>query len=134
MYAIIEDSGTQIRVAKGDVVDVDPRKVGADSKTIKFERVLLVGDGTKGDSTIGTPYVAGAEVTAEIVGEVRGDKIDVIKFKRRKGYSRKYGHRQTYLRVKIDAITGPTGSKRKAPTQKKSTSKTTSKTTPKKED
>jgi large subunit ribosomal protein L21 len=104
VYAIIEDSGTQIKVAPGDVVDVDLRDVEPDAKKITFDRVLVVGADGDGDATIGTPYVDGAAVTAEIVGEVKGDKIDVVTFKRRKGYRRKLGHRQRYLRVKIDAI------------------------------
>ncbi len=113
MYAIIEDSGTQIRVAKGDVVDIDLRDVDSKRKKIKFDRVLMVGDsGTA--ATIGQPYVVGATVTAEILEEVKGDKIDVIKFKRRKGYRRKVGHTQRYLRVRIDEITGgPAASKPK---------------------
>ncbi len=120
MYAIIEDSGTQIRVAKGDIVDIDLRNVGAKRKKIKFDRVLMVGEsGT--DATIGQPYVAGAAVTAEVLEEVKGDKINVIKFKRRKGYRRKVGHTQRYLRVRIDGITGgPAASKpRKTKTTKK---------------
>ena len=137
MYAIIEDSGTQIKVAPGDVVDVDLREVGAKTKKIKFDRVLLVG-GSDGELAIGTPYVAGAEVTAKIMGEVKGEKIDVIRFKRRKGYRRKYGHRQGYLRVKIDGVSGPTKSKprtkpvaKKTPTKKTPTKKTPAKTEPK---
>jgi len=114
VYAIIEDSGTQIKVAPGDVVDVDLREVGPRTKKIKFDRVLLLGGDTNGDATIGAPYVNGAAVTAEIIGEVKGDKIDVIKFKRRKGYRRKLGHRQRYLRVKIDAISGPSAAKPKS--------------------
>ncbi len=108
MYAIIEDSGTQIKVAPGDVVDVDLREVGKRTKKIKFDRVLLVGhtDGD-GEAKIGTPYLAGVAVTAQIIGEVAGDKIDVIKYKRRKGYRRKQGHRQHFLRVKIDQIKKP---------------------------
>ncbi|MHC4128588.1 MAG: 50S ribosomal protein L21 [Planctomycetota bacterium] len=114
MYAIIEDSGTQIKVAPGDVVDVDLREVGPRTKKIKFDRVLLLGGDTNGDATIGSPYVNGAAVTAEIIGEVQGDKIDVVKFKRRKGYRVKQGHRQRYLRVKINEISGPKASKPKA--------------------
>ena len=108
MYAIIEDSGTQIRVAQGDVIDVDLREAGRQTKTIRFERVLLVGDPEGGNgAVIGTPYVAGAAVTGEIVGEVKGEKIDVFQFKRRKGHRRKVGHRQRYLRVRITDISGP---------------------------
>lgn len=103
MYAIIEDSGTQIKVQEGDVVDVDLRQLDDDAKTVAFAKVLMVGDETS-VGTIGTPYVSGASVSADIVGEVKGEKIDVVKFKRRKGYKRKRGHRQRYLRVKITGI------------------------------
>lgn len=111
MYAVIEDSGTQIRVAPGDVIDIDLRDLGAKKKKIKFDRVLIVGD-DQGDSaaSIGTPYVNGASVTAEVLEEIKGAKIDVIKFKRRKGYRRKTGHRQRYLRIKIQKIDGPKSS------------------------
>ena len=111
MYAVIEESGTQIRVAPGDVIDIDLRDLGAKKKKIKFDRVLVVGD-DQGDSaaSIGTPYVDGASVTAEVLEEIKGDKIDVIKFKRRKGYRRKTGHRQRYLRIKIEKIDGPKAS------------------------
>jgi large subunit ribosomal protein L21 len=105
VYAIIEDSGTQIRVAEGDVIDIDPRDMGKAKKKITFEKVLLLGDAESGDAaTIGTPYVSGASVTAELLEEIKGEKVDVVKFKRRKGYRRKQGHRQRYLRVKIGKI------------------------------
>ena len=111
MYAVIEDSGTQIKVAPGDVIDIDLRDLGAKKKKIKFDRVLVVGD-DEGDSaaSVGTPYVDGASVTAEVLEEIKGQKIDVIKFKRRKGYRRKTGHRQRYLRIKIQKIDGPKSS------------------------
>ena len=111
MYAVIEDSGTQIKVAPGDVLDIDLRDLGTQKKKIKFDRVLVVGD-NHGDSvsSIGTPYVDGASVTAEVLEEIKGKKIDVIKFKRRKGYRRKTGHRQRYLRIKIKKIDGPKSS------------------------
>ena len=107
MYAIIEDSGTQIKVMPGDVLDIDPRDISSKAKTpkITFDRVLMVGDADSDDAaTIGAPYVDGATVNAEILEEIKGAKIDVIKFKRRKGYKRKNGHRQPYLRVKITDI------------------------------
>jgi len=105
VYAIIEDSGTQIRVAPGEVVEVDLRELGEKSKSIKFDRVLMLGDESDGGKTvIGKPYIAGASVAAEVLGEVRGDKIDVVKYKRRKGFRRKTGHVQRYLRVKIGEI------------------------------
>lgn len=105
MYAIFEDSGTQIRVGQGDVIDIDLRDLGDKKKKLKFDRVLAIGDAEgKKKAKIGTPYISGASVTAEVLEQIRGEKIDVIKFKRRKGYRRKTGHRQSYLRVKIDKI------------------------------
>lgn len=99
MYAIIEDSGTQIKVAEGDVLDIDLRQGEvSEGDSLTFDRVLMMGD------AIGRPYVDGASVTADVIGEIKGRKIDVVKFKRRKGYKRKQGHRQRYLRVKITGL------------------------------
>lgn len=104
MYAIIEDSGTQIKVAEGDILDIDLRDRPEDGK-LTFDRVLAIGEnGSDSSGTIGTPYIDGAHVTAEVLDEVKGEKIDVIKFKRRKGYRRKTGHRQRYLRVRITGL------------------------------
>ena len=105
MYAIIEDSGTQIRVRSGDVIDIDLRDLPEDTESITFDRVLLIGDGET-TAKIGTPYLGGATVTAELLGEVAGEKLVIMKFRRRKGYRRKTGHRQHYLRVKIGDIQG----------------------------
>ncbi len=104
MYAIFEDSGTQIKVSVGDIVDLDSRIIEGAAKEISFDKVLVVGaeDGKPGK--LGMPYLAGASVSAEIMGEARGDKLRVGKYKRRKGYRRQAGHRQDYLRVKITAI------------------------------
>lgn len=103
MYAIIEDSGTQLRVSSGDVIDVDLRENAEAGTKLTFDRVLLVGG--DGDAKVGTPYLSGASVTGEVMEERRARKIDVIKFKRRKGYRRKQGHRQRFLRVKVGDIT-----------------------------
>lgn len=108
MYAIIEDSGTQIKVTPGDIVEVDLRDIGSDDEAAKitFDRVLMVGNAESEDAAeIGAPYLSGAAVTGEVLGEKKGEKIDVIKYKRRKGYKRKQGHRQRFLRVKITDIT-----------------------------
>lgn len=109
MYAIIEDSGTQIKVREGEVLDIDLRETGGEQaagSTLTFDRVLLVGQEEDGDpANIGTPYLDGASVSATVLDTVKGEKIDVIKFKRRKGYRRKIGHRQPYLRVQITGIT-----------------------------
>ena len=103
MYAIVEDSGTQIKVAEGDVIDIDVRDLGKDDSSSTFDRVLALQDGD-GAATLGTPYIDGMTVTAKVVEERLGEKIDVIKFKRRKGYKRKQGHRQKYRRVQVTGI------------------------------
>lgn len=110
MYAVIEDRGNQIKVSEGDVVQIDVM-AGADAKDGKqptkmtFDKVLLVSDGS-GKATIGTPYVSGATVTADVLEQFRGDKTIAVMYKRRKGQKKKSGHRQPYLRVKITGIKG----------------------------
>ena len=101
MYAIIEESGKQFKVTSGDTILID-RYAKDDEKSIKFDKVLLIGG--EGDAKIGTPLIAKATVSADIVGEEKGVKIDMQKYKRRKGYHKKLGHRQRYLRVKITGI------------------------------
>jgi large subunit ribosomal protein L21 len=106
MYAIIEDSGTQFKVNAGDVIRIDrpladhPKIV--DGKTIKFDRVLLVGG--EGSTKVGQPVLAGASVEAEVIGSVKADKVIIEKYNRRKRFHVKRGHRQNYLEVKISAI------------------------------
>jgi len=103
MYAIIEDSGTQIKASVGDVLTLDIRELPESAKDITFDRILLVGG--EGDSKIGLPYLEGVTVKADILErDFKGEKIDVIKYKRRKGYKRKQGHRQRYMKVKVSAI------------------------------
>lgn len=106
MYAIIEDSGTQIRVMKGDEIELDLRTLDGDAKKIVFDRVLALGTGDGKPAKFGMPYVSGAKVSAEVLGEVQGDKLRLAKYKRRKGYRRQKGHRQPYLRVRITEIAG----------------------------
>jgi large subunit ribosomal protein L21 len=101
MYAIIDEGGRQHRVTAGDTIRID-REVPEGETNVTFDRVLLVGGA--GDARIGSPLVAGATVTAEVLGEARGPKIDIFKYKRRKGYRKRQGHRQTYTAVKITAI------------------------------
>src|SRR6476469_4002362 len=101
MYAIIDEGGRQHRVTAGDTIRID-REVPEGETNVTFDRILLVGGA--GDARIGTPILAGATVTAEVLGEARGPKIDIFKYKRRKGYRKRQGHRQTYTAVKITAI------------------------------
>lgn len=103
MYAIIEDSGQQFRVSEGDVVNVDLRELAEDAKEVEFARVLLIS--REGETRVGTPYVQGAKVTAEVIDpELKGEKVHTYYFRRRKHSRSKTGHRQKYLQVKISKI------------------------------
>ncbi len=101
MYAIIEDGGRQQKVSAGDRILID-REISKETKTITFDQVLMVGG--EGDAKVGQPMLAGATVTADVLGLAKGEKLVTIKQKRRKGYHRKYGHRQHYTAVKITGI------------------------------
>ena len=102
MYAIIDADGRQYKVETGQIVKMDFREVDPQT-AIEFDRVLLVSDGD--NISVGAPVVAGAKVTGTIMGDIQGEKLVIQKFRRRKNYRRKTGHRQTYTKVRIDAIT-----------------------------
>jgi large subunit ribosomal protein L21 len=102
VYAIIEDSGTQIKVQAGDIVDLDLPEGGG---SLTFDKVLAIGDGNAA-ARIGMPYLKGATVKATVVGDATGPKIRGVKYTRRKGSLKSFGHRQDYIRVKIDSIEG----------------------------
>jgi len=108
MYAIIEESGGQRKVAEGDEILIDLHAGGESEagSTITFDKVLVVGDGTDAaKSAVGEPYVGGASVSAEVLDpEFKGEKLHIYKFKPKKGYKRKTGHRQRYTRVRIASI------------------------------
>lgn len=101
-YAVIETGGKQYRVEVGDKVLVEKISDVEDGKEVVFERVLAIksGDAIK----IGAPIVDGAKVKAKALKSVKEDKIDVFKKKRRKGYTKKIGHRQEKLAVEVTAI------------------------------
>jgi large subunit ribosomal protein L21 len=101
MYAIIETGGKQYKVTSGDILNVE-HVAGEDEKTLTFDRVLMVGG--EGNPKIGSPVLNGASVSADVLGLVKGPKIDIQKYKRRKGYHKKQGHRQGYVQVKITGI------------------------------
>jgi len=101
MYAVIESGGKQHRVEPGEVLDIEKLDV-APGATVDFDRVLMVADG--GDIKLGAPYVAGGKVTAEVVSQGRGDKVKIIKFRRRKHHMKQMGHRQWFTRIKITGI------------------------------
>ena len=103
MYAIIEDSGTQIKVSEGDVIRVDLRDIPDDAQSLTFDRVLMVG-GDEKKAKVGQPALEGASVTADILDTDDSDNIHVVKFKRRKTYKRNNGHRQHYIKCKVTQI------------------------------
>ena len=101
MYAIIEACGKQYKVSKGDIVFFVKLEV-EEGKTIKFDNVVLVSD--EGKINVGTPYVKGAKVEGKVIAHGKGKKIIVFKYKAKKNYRRKQGHRQPYTKVEITSI------------------------------
>jgi len=101
MYAVIATGGKQYKVAEGETLRVEklPAEAGA---TVTFDEVLLLADGDQ--IKVGTPMLAGARVTAQVVENGRGKKLIIYKYRRRKGYRRKNGHRQPFTAVKITGI------------------------------
>lgn len=102
MYAIVSTGGKQYKVREGEILRIEkiPGEVGS---PVSFDQVLMVGDGES--VSIGRPSLEGAAVTARIVEQGKANKLIVFKYKRRKRYRRKQGHRQSFTAVKIDAIT-----------------------------
>lgn len=103
MYAIIVSGGKQHRVVEGETLRLEKLDV-ATGETIDFDKVLLVGEGD--NVKVGAPYVEGGKVSAEVVSHGRGDKIRIIKFRRRKHSRKQQGHRQWFTEVKITGISG----------------------------
>ncbi len=101
MYAVIESGGKQHRVEEGEVLKLEKLEV-ATGETVDFDKVLMVGEGES--VKIGTPYVEGCRVTAEVLKQDRADKVKIIKFNRRKHHRKQQGHRQWYTEVKITGI------------------------------
>jgi large subunit ribosomal protein L21 len=101
MYAVIRTGGKQARVAPGDRVRVE-KLSGAVGDRVELAEVLLLGG--EGAEKVGTPLVAGARVVGTITAQARAPKVMTFKQKRRKGYRRKYGHRQLYTEIRIDGI------------------------------
>ena len=101
MYAIISTGGKQYKVSEGDIIRVE--KLGVEAgETYTFDQVLAVNDG---ELKVGQPTVAGAKVTASVMGDGKAKKVIVYKYKRKTGYHKKNGHRQAYTELKIESIT-----------------------------
>ena len=105
MYAVIEDRGKQYKVKKGDAIQIDLMEA-AEGQPLDFDRVLMVGDAGERNA-IGTPHIAGAKITAKVLGEGKGPKIRIFKLRRRKNSRRRAGHRQRYTRIRIENIILP---------------------------
>jgi ribosomal protein L21 len=103
MYAIVETGGKQYRVAEGDVITVE-RLPASEGDEVTLDRVLMIAG--NGEVKVGTPLVAGAKVTATVVEVGKHPKILVFKYKPKKNYRRRKGHRQPYTRLKITKIEG----------------------------
>jgi len=103
MYAVIKSGGKQHRVEAGEVLRLEKLQA-AEGDTVDFDQVMMVGEGA--DIKVGAPFVEGGKVTAEVVAHGRGDKVKIIKMRRRKHYRRQAGYRQWYTEVKIKEITG----------------------------
>ena len=100
MYAVIETGGKQFKVEEGDVIDVELLKT--EGSAVKFEKVLLLNDGKK--CKVGAPHVEKCVVEGQPLDEVKGPKVVAFKYKRRKSYKKKIGHRQKYSQIKITKI------------------------------
>lgn len=100
MYAIIRAGGKQAKVQSGDVIEVERLK--NTGETVEFRPLLVVDD--DGNTHTDSSLLADAKVTARVLGEVKGEKIDIFKYKNKTGYRRHGGHRQTYTQVEITAI------------------------------
>ena len=101
MYAVFQSGGKQHRVAEGQTLRLEKIEV-APGESIEFDDILMVSNGD--DIKIGTPYVSGTKVTAEVVTHGRGEKVKIVKFRRRKHSRTQMGHRQWFTEVKITGI------------------------------
>ena len=113
MYAIIRAGGKQAKVRSGDVIEVE--RVKNAGETIEFEPILVVDD--DGTTHAAADALAGAVVTAKVLGEVKGEKLDIFKYKNKTGYRRHQGHRQTFTQLEITGIQMK-AAKKKAPAKK----------------
>jgi len=103
MFAIFEDGSHQYQVQVGDKLAVDYRETANPGDTLTFERVLLANDGEK--SAIGQPTIEGAVVEAEVLDQIKGKKLEIVKYRRRKNSRTHTGHRQKYTEIQVNAIT-----------------------------
>ncbi len=103
MYAVIKTGGKQYRVKQGDTLKLESLNA-SEGEAVEFTQVLMVGEGDQ--VKIGTPFLAGGKVTAKVMSNGRHPKIEVVKFRRRKHFDRRTGHRQNFTEVEITGING----------------------------
>ncbi len=103
MQAVIKTGGKQYRVSEGDKIRVETLKA-EEGDSVEFDQVLMLADGES--SKVGNPTVDGSKVSGKVVAHGRGDKVHIIKFKRRKHHMKRQGHRQNYTEVEITGISG----------------------------
>ena len=101
MYAVIQTGGKQYRVSEGDILRVE--KLGAEEGAeMELDKVLMIADGD--NVKVGAPYVEGGKVSATVKSHGRGKKVKIVKFRRRKQYLKRQGHRQSYTELQITGI------------------------------
>jgi large subunit ribosomal protein L21 len=115
MYAIIRTGGKQAKVQSGDVIEIE--RIKADDDKLTFEPLLVVDD--DGNAVSDRSALAKASVTAKVLGESAGPKVDIFKYKNKSGYRRRQGHRQKYTRIEITGIKLPAAAKKKTAAKKK---------------
>jgi len=101
MYAVIETGGKQYRVQKGDIIKVEKLEADAGAN-YEFSQVLMIGGGS--EAKIGAPYLNGASVVASVLGDGKAKKVIIYKYKAKKGYHKKRGHRQPFTSLRIESI------------------------------
>jgi large subunit ribosomal protein L21 len=120
MYAVIETGGKQVRVTAGDIIQVE-KLVGDVGSKVTFDKVLFLSNPSESNSDVvlGQPYISDAKVEAEIVGQGRGDKVMIVKMKRRKQYRRTQGHRQEQTQLLIMSLSAGSKTSEMSATDKK---------------
>ena len=112
MYAVIETGGKQYRVSEGDVITVEKLNV-EDGANVELDKVLILGEGN--DIQVGTPYIDGAKIMGRVVENGKAKKVVIFKYKSKKDYRKKQGHRQPYTMIEILSLDGKAPVKKSAP-------------------
>ena len=124
MYAVFATGGKQYRATTGDILKIEKLDVEKGA-TVELDQVLMVGEGE--DVKVGTPYLKGGKVTATVVDQGRGKKVNILKFKRRKHHMKRMGHRQDYTQIEITGIAASAPKKKASKAKAKKPAKTEAK-------